>query len=286
MTGRTGEVPDAGLRQMRTDQGTKRVIGNGIEGQCMGTRLRKRIIKVNGNGGRCLMAESALYRVTSKSGSKCFCRDGKRLPMNSFTRMTIAIVIALLIPVVPFAVVGELPGDRWLHGIADEGWLFGLASAALLASDTLLPIPSSIIGTLLGGRLGFLPGLTWCWLGLMLGSATAYGVGYVFLRQFATRLPETPSLLVLFASRAVPVLAEAVAVSAGSTQMRLVPFFAVTALGNGLYATVLAGNGAALLPDSLTGVGLIIPMLLPLLSWVAWRLIARRRAMPPVQSPD
>lgn len=197
--------------------------------------------------------------------------------MNPFTRMTLVILVALLIPIVPFVAIGELPGDQWLQGIDEDGWLFGLASAGLLASDTLLPIPSSIVGSLLGGRLGFVQGFLWCWLGLMAGSAIGYAVGYLFLRRYATQLPQTPSLLVLFASRAVPVLAEAVAVSAGATRVRLWPFFVVVLLGNGLYALVLAGNGAALLPDSITGVGLIVPMLLPLLTWSVWRLIAGRR---------
>jgi len=45
-----------------------------------------------------------------------------------------------------------------------------------------------------------------------------------------------------------------------------------------VYALVLAGNGAALLPGSLLGPGLIIPMLLPAGAWLIWRRLEQQTA--------
>jgi uncharacterized membrane protein YdjX (TVP38/TMEM64 family) len=74
----------------------------------------------------------------------------------------------------------------------------------------------------------------------------------------------------------VPVLAEAVCFAAGGARMAFLPFAAASTAGNALYALVLAGNGATLLPDALIGPGLAVPMLLPVAAWLTWRRLAAR----------
>jgi len=188
----------------------------------------------------------------------------------------LVIVIALLIPITPFAVIGELPGERWLSATDHTARLFGATGAALLAGDVLLPIPSSIVGTLLGARLGLLPGWLWGWSGMVAGNLIGYGAGRLLFARLRTEVAQTPALLVLFASRPVPVLAEAICFAAGGARMAFLPFAAASIAGNALYALVLAGNGATLLPDALIGPGLAIPMLLPVAAWLIWRRLAAR----------
>jgi len=197
--------------------------------------------------------------------------------MRSTTRLTLIIVLALLIPIVPFIIIGELPGERWLSAADSNAVLFGLTGAGLLAADVLLPIPSSIVGTLIGARLGFIPGWLWCWIGLIAGNCIGYATGRLLMSKLATSLPQTPTLLILFASRPVPVLAEAVTFAAGAEKMKFLPFLLVSAAGNCIYALALAGNGAALLPDALIGPGLILPMALPVIAWLIWQHLARQR---------
>ena len=196
--------------------------------------------------------------------------------MRPPVRLAIVIIITLLIPVIPFAVVGELPGEQWLSARDEHALLFGATGTALLAGDVLLPIPSSIVGSLLGARLGFIPGFLCAWLGLMLGHLVGYAVGRLLLSRLSPELPQTPTLLILFISRPVPVFAEAVSFAAGAGRMALAPFLAASAAGNGLYALALAGNGAALLPASLTGPGLVLPMALPVAAWLLWRHLSRK----------
>ena len=208
-------------------------------------------------------------------------RDRKiTICMNKRTRITAVILIALLIPIVPFAVIGELPGEQWLSATDDNALAFGLTGAGLLAADVLLPVPSSIVGTMLGARLGFLPGWLLAWAGLVLGNLVGYATGRLLLSRLGTRLPQAPTLAVLFVSRPVPVFAEAVTFTAGAERMRLGPFLAVSAVGNGIYALALAGNGAALLPDRLAGPGLLLPMALPVAAWMLWRWFAHRQDRP------
>jgi uncharacterized membrane protein YdjX (TVP38/TMEM64 family) len=193
-------------------------------------------------------------------------------------RNTLAVVVAFLIPIIPFLMIGELPGERWLSATDDNMFAFAATGSALLASDVLLPVPSSIVGTLLGARLGFMGGFLATWLGLTFGAVIGYCVGHLWPERWAMRIAETPSQLLLFVSRPVPVLAEAMALTAGATRMRLVPFLVATATGNVLYAAVLSGNGAALLPDALLGPGLVLPTVLPVFAWLVWRRLARRAA--------
>jgi membrane protein DedA with SNARE-associated domain len=188
------------------------------------------------------------------------------------------LLVALLIPILPFAVIGELPGERWLSATDHNARLFGATGATLLAGDVVLPIPSSIVGTLLGARLGFLPGWLWSWSGMVAGNLIGYGGGRLLFARLRTEVPQTPALLVLFASRPVPILAEAVCFAAGGARMAFLPFTATATAGNALYALVLAGNGATLLPDALIGPGLAIPMLLPVAAWLTWRRFATRSA--------
>ena len=203
-------------------------------------------------------------------------------------RIVLVITAALLIPILPFIAIGELPGERWLSANDDNALRFGLLGAGLLASDFLLPIPSSIVGTLLGTRLGFLPGLAWAWSGLILGNLVAYGAGRLLPNRFTDRLPTTPTLLAVFASRPVPVLAEAAALTAGAERVPALAFALTAAAGNLVYALVLAGTGAALLPESILGPGLLIPMLLPAAAWLIWRWLAWRARAPaaPETSPE
>lgn len=194
--------------------------------------------------------------------------------LQATKRLTLVIILALLIPIIPFAIIGELPGERWLSAADNNSWLFGLAGSGILASDILLPIPSSIVGTMLGARLGFLPGWAWAWFGLVMGNLLGYITGRLALSRLGSGLPQTPTILILFISRPVPILAEAAAFTAGAGRMGLSTFLAVTITGNGIYACALAGNGAALLPDALIGPGLVLPMLLPVMAWLIWRRFA------------
>lgn len=186
------------------------------------------------------------------------------------------LLAAMLVPILPFAIIGELPGERWLELSASDGLRFGALGGGLLALDVFLPIPSSIVGAMLGGRLGFAAGFAWAFGGLCIGQLAGYALGRALPARWASEVPEAPSVALTFLSRPVPVLAEAVSIAAGATRMPPLQFALAGALGNAIYAAAMAGDGAALLPQGLLGPGLILPMLLPVLAYVAWRRLASR----------
>lgn len=191
--------------------------------------------------------------------------------MQKFLNLTTIIIVAILIPVVPFLVVGELPGERWLSRADDNALLFAATGSGLLALDIALPIPSSLVGTALGARLGFWAGAACCWLGLMAGNLIGYAFGHLYPRHLATNLPNQPMDLVVFLSRPVPIFAEAAAIAAGANRMPPLSFLLSCALGNGVYAAALCANASLWLAEHWKGPALVFPMFLPVLAWLAWR---------------
>ncbi len=206
--------------------------------------------------------------------------------MRALKNFTVVILLAMLIPIIPFVTIGELPGQRWLSATDENAFLFGITGMGLLALDVLLPIPSSIIGTMLGARLGFLSGLFWCWGGLVVGNCIGYLTGRLLLSRFAPEIRHLPTPWLLFITRPVPVLAEALTFTAGAEKMKLSTFLLVSASGNGIYSLALAGNGATLLPDALAGPGLALPMVLPVVCWLLWRWYARKNKIQPDTNPE
>lgn len=195
-------------------------------------------------------------------------------------RQLVVIIAALLIPIVPFVIIGELPGERWLSAVDEDALVFGLTGSGLLALDIFLPIPSSILGTFLGARLGFWPGLLCTWSGLVAGNLLGFAVARFAsgrFRSWMPTFPKTTTQALVFLSRPVPIVAEAVALAAGATRMPVQHFFLLSAAGNAIYAVVLCGSAAAFVPDALLGPGLVVPMLLPVLAWLIWHAMSRQR---------
>jgi uncharacterized membrane protein YdjX (TVP38/TMEM64 family) len=202
--------------------------------------------------------------------------------MTPTKRALVVLMCALLVPIVPFVMIGEMPGERWLNSAGSDSLRFGITGAGLLALDLLLPIPSSIVGALLGGRLGFVAGGLWCFLGLFAGHFTGYALGRLAPARWTSQpiAPSSGSWIALLLSRPIPVFAEALALAAGAERMPLSAFVGSVAIGDAIYAAALAADGAALLPEGTWGVGLILPMLLPVVGYLAWRklTVSRRDA--------
>lgn len=191
--------------------------------------------------------------------------------MSPKQRLILVIVLALLVPIIPFVIIGELPGDRWLSANDDNALIFGLTGAALLVSDVLLPIPSSIVGTLLGARLGFMTGFAWAFAGLMLGSSVGYASGRWLLAPLHANAPSSPTLALLFVSRPVPIFAEALAVAAGATRIGFARSMLACAAGNLVYAAALSASGATFIPAGWATPALALALGIPAGGWWLWR---------------
>lgn len=197
----------------------------------------------------------------------------------------------LAVPLIPFAVFGELPGESWVeHPSSIYVFFMGII---LLGSDIFLPIPSSLIAVFLGARLGLGSGALAIFLGLNLGTTVGYyagwHLGYPLVARYTSQehrkifqqLESRYSYLALAMLRAVPVVAEASVLGAGAARFRprlvLVTLFVANTSLAVLYAGFgSASQGASVSPLLFLG-GIGVPAFGIVVIYVALRLIYRYR---------
>ncbi len=166
--------------------------------------------------------------------------------MRELFRTLPLMCVVLLVPVLPFLFFGGRFED-WLRGVAEEPPSAAGTAAlviGLLATDILLPIPSSVISTLGGWQLGWWKGTLATWIGMNLGAAIGFALARRWGRPFAlwfskgedlNRMHQVsqqygPTVLVL--TRAMPVFAEASVLIAGIHQLAWRRFLPAVVLSN------------------------------------------------------
>lgn len=200
--------------------------------------------------------------------------------MPSLVRWSIAVTLVLLVPVVPFLTVGdslEARVQRWF-----DAPLSPTATAAIvvgvLASDVFLPIPSSVVSTLAGARLGVFVGAICIWLGMTVGAVLGFALARIFGRVLALRLSspedlrrmeclgEEHAVLALAVTRPLPVLAEASILLLGYLGVPWRRFLPVVGLANLGLAVAYAAFGHFAGQEGNLAVALAASIALPLLA--------------------
>ena len=185
----------------------------------------------------------------------------------------------LLVPVLPFLLFGGHFEDR-LRGFANDPPSAPATAAAvvsLLATDILLPIPSSVVSTLSGWQLGWWHGTLATWTGMNLGAAIGFALARRWGRPLALWFSKEDDLermrvvsdrygqFFLALTRAVPVFAEASVLIVGIHRLSWRRFLPVVLLSNLGVALAYAAFGDYAeqhqwLPLAL-GVSIAIPVL-------------------------
>jgi uncharacterized membrane protein YdjX (TVP38/TMEM64 family) len=138
-------------------------------------------------------------------------------------RSLFIVAAVLLVPIVPFLLLGDRLDvwvDPWVT--SPPTWpVTAAVVAGLLATDIVLPVPSSAVITLAGHQLGTTVGTAVSWVGMSLGAIFAFALARAFGRPLARRFVSDDELdrmerlsgrygpLLLVLTRALPVLAEA-----------------------------------------------------------------------------
>jgi uncharacterized membrane protein YdjX (TVP38/TMEM64 family) len=165
----------------------------------------------------------------------------------------------IAIVVVPFLLFGDMH-DRLVRATMSSSDSPTLAAAAgffLLAADIVLPVPSTIVISVLGALLGILIATSVSVAGLTLGCLVGYWLGRRLGHDFAERAIGTEDfgflsdrldrygVLVLAICRPVPVLAEASVIAAGVAGLSAGRVLLITTLANLGFASVYAALGAS-----------------------------------------
>ena len=190
------------------------------------------------------------------------------------------LAMALAIPLVPWVIWGDRLDAAVEHHLveAKDAWTLAVATIVVLVVDVALPVPSSLVGTLAGARLGFLVGTTINWLGLSLGAVLAFAVARVggtpLVQRFVApddrrtieRLVERWGVRVLIVTRALPLLAEASVLFTGATGLTWRRFITPTLLANLGLAAAYAGLGAAARQGDQLPIALAASIIVPVLA--------------------
>ena len=205
--------------------------------------------------------------------------------MRDFVRPLVIIAIVMLVPIVPFVVLGsgfENNLQTWFSTKISPAE-FASAVVLLLASDIVLPVPSSFVSTLAGSRLGIVNATCVSWIGMMigvfLGFAIARWIGPAVAGRFAAtedlerlqRLSERYGALTLAITRPIPILAEAAILLLGMSKLSWRTFLWITCLSNAAIALVYSILGSLSFEQGHLAMALIASVVLPLVATVITR---------------
>ncbi len=139
--------------------------------------------------------------------------------MKTILRQLIPVVVVLAIPIIPFLFMGDLM-EQCISGLGSSRYLPWIV-IALLSGDLILPIPSSVVTTYIGGQMHWVLGALVSWVGMSLGAVIGFTLARKYGPQFALRFSSAAQLenagdlagrfgpIFLVLARGVPVVAEA-----------------------------------------------------------------------------
>ncbi len=185
-------------------------------------------------------------------------RRPRSLVLSAVSRATLLWIVLFAAIIVPFLIWGErfeAYGASLLKGATPTAAL-ALTLVALLAGDLVLPVPSSLLAVGTGAVFGIAGGTALITLGLSIGAWVGYEVGRSagqagiarwvddVQRERLEAFAAKRGLGLLVGLRAVPVLAEASVVVAGSSGMPRGRVLLSTTLANLVIAMIYAVAGS------------------------------------------
>jgi uncharacterized membrane protein YdjX (TVP38/TMEM64 family) len=221
--------------------------------------------------------------------------------MKSAMRAAALLLVFLLIPTIPFLILGEGFEASLLRSLQNPGsrtalclWIVGL-----LAADILLPVPSSAVITYGGGILGVALSTVLSTVGLSIGGIIGFGLGRVWgepvLRRFSDesdlvrlrQVVERYGIATLAMTRALPILAEACVLVLGTTNtISWRRFLTSLWICNGLLALSYSVCGAAFYNTDGFLPAVIASGALPLFITFLLRRVFLPVANPKVETPE
>jgi uncharacterized membrane protein YdjX (TVP38/TMEM64 family) len=171
-------------------------------------------------------------------------------------------------------------------GFADGGLWAAPVGAALLVTDVLLPVPSSLVMTALGAILGFAAGAVVCWtagtgsalIGFWLGRR---GVGRVARPERIERMLARYGVPAIAMTRPIPILAETTMIVAGLSPRVTWRQAAIGAAAGALPASLIYSAAGAWTHDTASGAAVFAVVVA--LSGLAWLVDRRIRSHAPLQ---
>ena len=162
----------------------------------------------------------------------------------------------ILVPFFLFGARIESWTGEFIETASDHILMTALVLGGLLATDILLPVPSSIVSTVAGCFLGLAGGTLVSFMGMTISCLAGYALGRFFGSTLAPRaigadelaklesLSERLGDWVVVVTRPVPVLAEAAVFFVGMGHMKLSRFILLSSMSNLAISLVYATIGS------------------------------------------
>jgi uncharacterized membrane protein YdjX (TVP38/TMEM64 family) len=216
--------------------------------------------------------------------------------MRKFISVAIALFLTVALVYLVAAAHGWADGSFWSERLRracagwESAWLCAALVIAVLASDLILPVPSSVVMTLSGTLLGPMYGGLSAFAGAMASALLGFAICRVFGRAAFARVAgadesnrvqrflDRYGAWAIVLSRSVPMLTEVVSCLAGLGGMGLGRFAALSAAGTLPLCFVYAWAGAQGGDPAGLGWAVVLAFLLPALGLALLRLAERRRA--------
>jgi uncharacterized membrane protein YdjX (TVP38/TMEM64 family) len=205
---------------------------------------------------------------------------------NRFRNSVLAIFAILVVLLLPFVAIGswlepeieKLVESEWLGKHVFYAALIGIA---LLVADIVLPVPNSVVCTMMGSLWGPFAGSLICWTGLTLSALAGFFLARTGARRFGRRemAPgwDHKSLrrsgFVLAICRPLPLLSESSVVAAGVFQMPWSAFLPPVVLSNLVISVAWATFGWWARDQSILFQALLVSALIPVAALATWLVL-------------
>ncbi|TFH16886.1 MAG: DedA family protein [Lentisphaerales bacterium] len=166
-----------------------------------------------------------------------------------------ALLALILVPFLAWGPTIEVWTGKFVSSATTSPHVTALVLGGLLASDILLPVPSSIVSTACGYLLGIPLGLLTSLVGMIMSCVVGYWLGVLCGRPISERLVGREELTklermsvqygywIIIITRPIPVLAEAAVLVAGIGKMSFWRFLLLSTVANVLVSGIYVAVG-------------------------------------------
>jgi len=208
-----------------------------------------------------------------------------KAPTPATLKAVLFVLFVMTLVCLPFAIFGEDFVLPLLQSREKQTVALTLIAIALLACDSVAPIPATLVIMYLAAKAGWIAGIIGGTIGMCAGVLAAAWIGRTAVGRLAPKfIPDAELVrmrealqqrlvLTLACLRSVPVLAETSIIVAAAMGIPVGRIFWVTVLPNFVVAVIYSVTA----DDSFTTAAIAF-LLTMALSYLAWRVLGRRAA--------
>jgi len=205
----------------------------------------------------------------------------------STLRTILFVLFVMTLVILPFVLLGEEYVMPLLQSREQQTGALILVAVALLACDSVAPVPATVVIMYLAAKAGWLAGIVGGTLGMSIGVLAAAWIGRTAVGRLAPKFIPDAELqrlsgalqsrlgITLACLRSVPVLAETSIIAAAAMGIPVRRIFLVTIVPNFLVATIYS-----VAADDSATTAIVTFLATMVVSYVIWRVFGRTESKP------